>query len=86
MRIRWYGQSTFLLSGEQTVLIDPFGALGEHTAARGLVFDYPPIEAVTPDLLLITHEHVDHNAAEVATGTPAVSRSTAGTLSELNPW
>jgi len=25
MRIRWYGQSTFLISGERAVFIDPFG-------------------------------------------------------------
>ena len=35
MRIRWYGQSAFLLSGEKTVMIDPFGPLGEQAAARG---------------------------------------------------
>jgi L-ascorbate metabolism protein UlaG (beta-lactamase superfamily) len=27
MRIRWYGQSAFLLSGERTVFIDPFGPM-----------------------------------------------------------
>jgi L-ascorbate metabolism protein UlaG (beta-lactamase superfamily) len=80
LRIRWYGQSTFLLSGEQTVLIDPFGSLGDEAAAHGLVFDYPPIDAPAPDLLLITHEHADHNAAEVVAGSPAVIRSTAGSL------
>jgi L-ascorbate metabolism protein UlaG (beta-lactamase superfamily) len=25
MRIRWYGQSAFLLTGEKRVFIDPFG-------------------------------------------------------------
>jgi L-ascorbate metabolism protein UlaG (beta-lactamase superfamily) len=25
MRIRWYGQSAFLLAGENRVFIDPFG-------------------------------------------------------------
>ncbi len=42
MRIRWYGQSAFLLRGERTVFIDPFGAM-EGLAGRGLQFDYPPI-------------------------------------------
>lgn len=80
MRIRWYGQSAFLLSGEKTVMIDPFGPLGEQAAARGIVFEYPAIEPVDADLLLITHEHADHSAAELATGSPTVIRSTAGTF------
>jgi L-ascorbate metabolism protein UlaG (beta-lactamase superfamily) len=85
MRIRWYGQSTFLLSSQNTtadqaVAIDPFGPMGEAASARGLQFDYAPIGALEADLLLITHEHADHNAAEVVTGSPVVIRSTAGTM------
>jgi L-ascorbate metabolism protein UlaG (beta-lactamase superfamily) len=80
VHIRWYGQSAFLLSGEKTVMIDPFGPLGEQAAARGIVFEYPAIEPVDADLLLITHEHADHSAAELATGSPTVIRSTAGTF------
>jgi L-ascorbate metabolism protein UlaG (beta-lactamase superfamily) len=80
VRIRWCGQSAFLLSGEKTVMIDPFGPLGEQAAARGIVFEYPAIEPVDADLLLITHEHADHSAAELATGSPTVIRSTAGTF------
>jgi L-ascorbate metabolism protein UlaG (beta-lactamase superfamily) len=41
-------------------------------------FDYAPVEETDADLLLITHEHVDHNAADRITGTPHVVRSTAG--------
>jgi L-ascorbate metabolism protein UlaG (beta-lactamase superfamily) len=77
LHIRWYGQSAFLLSGEQTVVIDPFGPM-EMAAAHGIVFDYPPIEALDADLLLITHEHADHNAAEVVSSSTVI-RSTAGT-------
>jgi L-ascorbate metabolism protein UlaG (beta-lactamase superfamily) len=80
MRIHWYGQSAFLLEGEKRVLIDPFGDLGESATARGFRFDYPPIEPVDVDLLLITHEHADHNAAEIASGDPVTIRSTAGTF------
>ena len=80
MRIRWYGQSAFLLTGERTVMIDPFGPLGEQAAARGIVFDYPAIEPVPADVLLVTHEHADHNAAGTVTGSPTVVRSTAGTF------
>lgn len=80
MRIRWYGQAAFLLRGSKTVLIDPFGELGEAASARGIVFEYPPVGPVEADLLLITHEHFDHNAAEVAAGGPQVIRSTAGSF------
>jgi L-ascorbate metabolism protein UlaG (beta-lactamase superfamily) len=80
MRIRWYGQSAFLISGEQAaVFIDPFGAL-EGLAERGLQFAYPPIEEVAADLLLVTHEHSDHNGVEVVGGAPEIVRSTAGTF------
>ena len=80
MRVQWYGQSAFRLTGEKTVFIDPFDRPGEALAARGLEFNYAPIEDVTADLLLITHEHVDHNAAEAIGGDPVTIRSTAGRL------
>jgi L-ascorbate metabolism protein UlaG (beta-lactamase superfamily) len=80
MHVQWYGQSAFRLSAdEQTVAIDPFGDLSA-LAGRGMRFDYPAIEGLAADLLLITHEHVDHNAAEVVAGNPTVLRSTAGRL------
>lgn len=81
MRVRWFGQSAFLFSdGAHRVFIDPFGLPTPAMAQRGIRFDYPPISGVEADLLLITHEHVDHNAAEAVGGSPAVIRSTAGTL------
>ena len=79
MLIRWYGQSAFLLTGEQSVFIDPFGDMS-MAAARGLEFNYPPIEGVTADLLLVTHEHGDHNGVEAIGGDPVLIRSTAGRL------
>ncbi|MBV8989965.1 MAG: MBL fold metallo-hydrolase [Solirubrobacterales bacterium] len=80
MQIEWYGQSAFRLSGEDgTVFIDPFGDVS-GLAARGVKFDYPSIEDVSADLLLITHEHADHNGAEAIAGRPAVLRSSAGRL------
>jgi L-ascorbate metabolism protein UlaG (beta-lactamase superfamily) len=80
MLIRWYGQSTFLLHGEQRVFIDPFGDMTGLAAARGMQFDYPPIEGAEADLLLVTHEHGDHNAVEVVGEAPQILRSTAGTF------
>jgi L-ascorbate metabolism protein UlaG (beta-lactamase superfamily) len=80
MIVRWFGQSAFLLRGSKSVLIDPFGALGERLAERGISFRHPPVENVSADLVLVTHEHSDHNAIEGAEGSPVVIRSTAGTL------
>jgi L-ascorbate metabolism protein UlaG (beta-lactamase superfamily) len=80
MRIQWYGQAAFRLEApEATVFIDPFADMSS-LAARGMQFDYPPIEGVEADLLLVTHEHGDHNGVEAIGGDPAVLRSTAGRL------
>ncbi len=80
MQVEWYGQSAFRLSTpEQTVAIDPFADLSP-LAERGMQFDYPAIEGVSADLLLVTHEHLDHNGVEAIEGEPVVLRSTAGRL------
>jgi L-ascorbate metabolism protein UlaG (beta-lactamase superfamily) len=81
MRVEWYGQSAFHLSTpEASVFIDPFGDLSGLSASRGIQFEYPPIAGVEADLLLVTHEHGDHNAVEAIGGEPVVLRSTAGRL------
>jgi L-ascorbate metabolism protein UlaG (beta-lactamase superfamily) len=79
MLIRWHGQSAFLIRGAQSVFIDPFGSAVAGLAERGLRFDYPAIEGVEPDLLLVTHEHSDHNGIDAIDGSPALLRATAGT-------
>jgi L-ascorbate metabolism protein UlaG (beta-lactamase superfamily) len=80
MHVEWYGQSAFRLStAQQTVVIDPFADLSQLTD-RGMQFDYPPIAGVSADLLLVTHEHMDHNGVEVIGGDPVILRSTAGRL------
>jgi L-ascorbate metabolism protein UlaG (beta-lactamase superfamily) len=80
MRIRWFGQSAFLLDGSTRVFIDPFAMDASALAARGMRFDYPAIRDVEADVLLVTHEHGDHNAVEAVGGSPELVRSTAGTL------
>jgi L-ascorbate metabolism protein UlaG (beta-lactamase superfamily) len=81
MRVEWYGQSAFHLSTpERSVAIDPFADMSAMAASRGMQFDYPPIEGVEADLLLVTHEHIDHNGVEAIDGDPAILRSTAGRL------
>ncbi|MEJ2216992.1 MAG: MBL fold metallo-hydrolase [Gemmatimonadota bacterium] len=80
MEIQWYGQSAFRLSHKDaTVFIDPFGDMS-GLAARGMRFDYGPIRDVEATLLLVTHEHRDHNGVDAIAGSPAVIRSTAGRL------
>ena len=80
MRIQWYGQSAFALSSAAaSVFIDPFGDMAA-ARDRGMQWDYPAIEDVSADLLLVTHEHFDHNAVDVIGGEPAILRSTAGKL------
>jgi L-ascorbate metabolism protein UlaG (beta-lactamase superfamily) len=81
MQVEWYGQSAFRLSGAGiTVFIDPFGDMSPLTRARGIPFEYPAIEGVHADVLLVTHEHRDHNGVEAIAGSPSILRSTAGRL------
>jgi L-ascorbate metabolism protein UlaG (beta-lactamase superfamily) len=82
MRVDWHGQSAFTLDGEAaTVFVDPWGDMSA-AAARGISWDYPAIAAPdSVDLLIVTHEHSDHNAVDAIAGEPAVVRSIAGTHS-----
>jgi L-ascorbate metabolism protein UlaG (beta-lactamase superfamily) len=80
MQVEWYGQSAFRLTdGATTVFIDPFDDL-TALAERGLRWDYPAIEGVEADLVLVTHEHRDHNGVAAIAGRPVTLRSTAGRL------
>jgi L-ascorbate metabolism protein UlaG (beta-lactamase superfamily) len=80
MQVEWYGQSAFRLEADgQSVVIDPFGDISQAAAGRGMQFEYPQISGVTADLVLVTHEHFDHNGVEVVEGDPEIIRSRAGT-------
>ncbi|MBS1676937.1 MAG: MBL fold metallo-hydrolase [Actinobacteria bacterium] len=80
MRVDWHGQSAFTLEGAAaTVFIDPWGDMS-GAAAKGISWGYPAIEPpAATDLLIVTHEHRDHNAVEVIGGEPALVRALAGT-------
>ena len=79
MQIEWFGQSAFRLDADgKTVAIDPFGDMSALSRDRGIQWDYPAITGVEPDLLLVTHEHGDHNGVEAIDGDPHTLRSTAG--------
>jgi L-ascorbate metabolism protein UlaG (beta-lactamase superfamily) len=80
MQVEWYGQAAFRLTdGATTVVIDPFDDL-TPLKDRGRRWDYPAITGVDADLLLVTHEHLDHNGVGVIGGDPVILRSTAGRL------
>jgi len=80
MQVEWFGQSAFALTAsEAKVFIDPFGDMSA-ARERGLRFEYPAIEVDGVDLLLVTHEHFDHNGVEAIEGAPATLRASAGRL------
>jgi L-ascorbate metabolism protein UlaG (beta-lactamase superfamily) len=62
MRIRWYGHACFLVEDDQLrVLVDPFPATPPDLP--GLAFRYAPVRCAAPHVVLVTHEHWDHNAS-----------------------
>lgn len=60
MNIKWFGQSAFLFTTQQgtVILIDPFGK-------RFLGYRMPQLRA---DIVVVTHNHRDHNQIQVAQG------------------
>ena len=55
IRVRWHGHSCFEISDEKTIVIDPHD---------GTSIGIPPPK-VKGDIIVITHEHFDHNQARV---------------------
>jgi L-ascorbate metabolism protein UlaG (beta-lactamase superfamily) len=75
MRLRWFGQSAFRLDdGEHAVVIDPFGELPEGARSRGIEWGYPAVTGVDADVVLVTHEHFDHNGTDGIGGAPQIVR------------
>ena len=71
--LTWWGQSTFVLKTSMglTALLDPAGP--------GTGYKIPTQTGI--DLVTVSHEHTDHNAVNLATGSPLVLRGLAG-----NDW
>ena len=71
--LTWYGQSTFVLTASTGLkaLLDPTGA--------GTGYKIPTLDGI--DLITASHEHSDHNAVSLASGSPLVLRGLAG-----NDW
>jgi L-ascorbate metabolism protein UlaG (beta-lactamase superfamily) len=83
MRVRWYGHASFHLTSAvegRSVFLDPFGVPTPEMEARGFRWGYPPIRAVTADLVLVTHDHFDHSGVERIAGSPTVVRVHAGVV------
>jgi L-ascorbate metabolism protein UlaG (beta-lactamase superfamily) len=59
MQIKWFGHSAFLLTSEvgTRILIDPY--------YRFLRYRMPIVES---DIVVVTHDHPDHNKIQAATG------------------
>jgi L-ascorbate metabolism protein UlaG (beta-lactamase superfamily) len=67
MKITYLGHATFLLeTGGASILIDPYDAKVGY-----------PMPGVAPTLVLISHEHGDHNHLGMAQGQPRVIRGLA---------
>ncbi|MEW6070297.1 MAG: MBL fold metallo-hydrolase [Candidatus Thermoplasmatota archaeon] len=58
MRIRWYGHACFEISNELTIITDPHD--GKSIGIK------PP--AVKGDIVLVSHDHYDHNCIRVVKG------------------
>jgi len=78
VKVRWYGQSAFALEAETRVFIDPFGDMSAVAGAES--WNYPAIKDASAQLLLVTHEHGDHNAVTAISGVKQTVRSSAGTF------
>lgn len=76
MEITWLGHACFLVEDAHgtRVIVDPFDVDPEVFTKQGLKFAYPPIAGITADLVLISHDHLDHNGAGVVEGSPMVIR------------
>src|SRR4030042_900760 len=59
LRIRWHGHSCFEIDGSVRVVTDPHDG-------KSLGIPPPKVKA---DLVLISHDHFDHNCARVVQGT-----------------
>ena len=70
-RVQWFGQAFFQLTSSSgvRVVIDPF----DNT-----FFSYPMPKGLTADVLLVTHEHKDHNNVGIIGGSPLVCRGPKG--------
>jgi len=66
MRITWIGHACFFIEAlEGRIVMDPF--------AEEIPYAFPELEA---DLVTVSHDHSDHNAAGRVRGNPSIVRAT----------
>ncbi|MER3461102.1 MAG: hypothetical protein C4303_08465 [candidate division GAL15 bacterium] len=65
MKITYFGHACFLLESREgkRILIDPFNEQVGY-----------PVPRVAADLVLVSHEHFDHNHVQAVTGSPRIIR------------
>jgi L-ascorbate metabolism protein UlaG (beta-lactamase superfamily) len=61
--IRWFGHSCFMLSDSVKIVTDPFDKSVGY-----------PVPNVSADIVLVSHEHSDHNNVSAISGKPEVIR------------
>ena len=72
MKIKWYGHAAFLMTSDQgvKVITDPY-----ESGAYGGQLAYGKIQDEA-DMVLISHDHADHNDAESLPGSPQIIKGT----------
>ena len=79
MRIKWLGHACFLITTEDglRILTDPY----ESGSFEGAIGHEPVTDEA--DVVLVSHDHADHNHVEGLTGSPEVVRE-AGSAKGIN--
>jgi len=72
MKIKWYGHSSFLFTSDQgtKIIIDPY-----EPGGFGGAIAYGPIPDEA-DIVLVSHDHADHNYVQGLRGKPQVIKGT----------
>jgi len=72
MKLKWYGHSSFLFTSDQgtKIIIDPY-----EPGGFGGAIAYGPIPDEA-DIVLVTHDHADHNYVQGLRGKPQVVKGT----------
>ncbi|OKY77958.1 MAG: Zn-dependent hydrolase of the beta-lactamase fold [Candidatus Methanohalarchaeum thermophilum] len=60
MKIKWWGHACFEIKGEENIVIDPHDG-------NSVGLEKPNVEA---SIVLVTHDHYDHNATDIVSGNP----------------
>lgn len=70
MKLKWYGHSSFLFTSERgaKIIIDPY-----EPGGYGGAIAYGPIPDEA-DIVLVSHDHADHNYVQGLRGNPRVIR------------